>query len=163
MPHAAIQVRPTLKMALLMLMFISSHAAATMGATIQNAATALPVKVAARTDARVKPSMTLTILPLDIFCTVPATRRMACVRLNPSEITNMLEIMIKFELPIFPRTSPGEMQPVMRNRTIPRHPTVPTDSLFQTYPAITRALMTRQIISCVFINCLLYRLTLWPR
>ena len=118
-------------MVLLMLMFISSQVAVTIGATMQNAATALPVKVAAITVASVKPSMTMTMLPFEIFLTVLATRWMAFVRLKPSEMTNILVIITRFALPILPRISFGPMQPVSRKRTMPIQPTVPTESLFQ--------------------------------
>ena len=76
-PQAAMQVRPTAKMVFETGIFISSHVAVTIGATIQKAATALPVKVAAITEASVNPSMTMVMEPLEILWTVSATRRIA--------------------------------------------------------------------------------------
>ena len=139
--------RPTEKITLLGLIFSSSQVAVTRGAIIQNAAAAPPIKVAARIDARVKPSITLIMLPFDMVLTLRPMIFTAWVRLNPADTTNMLSTRTTLLLERFPSASWGVMQPVMRNRIMLMQATVPREYFPHMYPATVIRQMTRQIVN----------------
>ena len=119
------QVSPTQNVTRLGLICSSSQLAATIGAIMQKAAAALPVSVAARTEAKIKPNITLVILPFDNTFTLCPIIFTNCVLLNPADTTNILSTIMTLLFPMFPNASFAEIHPVSKKSIILQAATVP--------------------------------------